>query len=75
MRSAFRHRLNVVDFFDRRESAVLFTLLTQGMRCDESLPGLSPAPAVKFPSLRITLVLVIVAVDFLFVLLTVPVID
>jgi hypothetical protein len=72
MRSAFRQRRDVVDFLGRRVPALLPALLAERVCCKESLSDFSPAFAIAFRRLRVTLVAVVVAVNFTFVFLAVP---
>lgn len=72
MRSAFRQRRDVVDFLGRRVPSLLSALLAERVRNKKSLSDLSPASAITFRRLGVTLMAVVVAVNFTFVFFAVP---
>jgi hypothetical protein len=72
MCSAFGQRRDVVDFLGGRIPAKLSALLAERVRSKKSLSDLSPASAIAFRCFGVTLVAVVMAVNFSFVFLTVP---
>ena len=69
--AALRERKDVVDFFGRRQLALLLTLLAEGMQLDVAVADALPASAVAFVGLGVALVLVVLFVHDLLMLGTV----
>ena len=69
--AALRERKDVVDFFGRRQLALLLTLLAEGMQLDVAVTDALPAPAVAFVGLGIAFILVVLFVHDLLMLGTV----
>jgi len=72
MRSTFRQRCDVMNFLGGCVPALLPALLTEGVCGKKSLSDLSPASAITFRRLGVTLMAVVVAVNFTFVFFAVP---
>ena len=66
--AAFGERKDVVDFFGRRQLALLLTPLTKGMQLDAAVADALPASAVAFVGLGVALVLVVLFVHDLLML-------
>ena len=66
--ATFREWEDVVDFFGRRQLALLLALLTKGMQLDVAVADALPASAVAFVGLGVAMVLVVLFVHDLLML-------